>query len=80
MAAKMINLPNALQSALMPLSLLAIITLWLTVSRSYFRRELRIDLRRHGLPICVHCGYDITGIDGLTCSECGKPLIDPANL
>jgi hypothetical protein len=44
---------------------------------SAMRREMRIELRHQGVPICVNCGYDITGIEVLTCPECGSPIIDP---
>lgn len=40
-----------------------------------FRRNvckyLREELRRYGIPICLHCGYDLTGCPSLICPECG---------
>lgn len=40
-----------------------------------FQRRIRRDLRRQlfeqGRPICVPCGYDLTGNDSGRCPECG---------
>lgn len=32
---------------------------------------LREELRRHGIPVCLPCGYDVTGCRSLICPECG---------
>lgn len=43
----------------------------LVVLRRKMRLFLRQELRRHGIPICLHCGYDVTGCTSLICPECG---------
>ena len=35
------------------------------------RRSLRIQLRERGEPICISCGYNLTGNVSGTCPECG---------
>ncbi len=39
-------------------------------------RELRTGVRRQlvlaGIPICIHCGYDLRGIEAPACPECGE--------
>lgn len=44
--------------------------------RRYFPRNaslriLRSTMRRHGVRICVACGYDLRSIDAQACPECG---------
>ena len=43
------------------------------------RRELRVELQKRGVPICIPCGYDLRGQSEARCPECGKPF-DPALL
>ena len=42
------------------------------------RRELREGVRRQlvlrGLPTCLVCGYDMRGLRGETCPECGARI------
>lgn len=35
------------------------------------RRSLRYQLVRKGIPICIHCGYDLRGQVQYNCPECG---------
>lgn len=59
------------------LALLAVLALlyslrWVPCAPSWLR-ERRIDRAlRHGR--CPNCGYDILGLPGFTCPECGKPI------
>jgi hypothetical protein len=45
------------------------------------RGQLRIYLEKAAqsqqLPLCLNCGYDITGLTGRRCPECGKELPAP---
>jgi hypothetical protein len=45
----------------------------LIVHRRAFRRSVREQIRAIGIPLCLHCGYNLTGIDSERCPECGKP-------
>ena len=38
--------------------------------RHQTRRFLRQQLLEHGIPICVKCGYDLTGNTSGKCPEC----------
>jgi hypothetical protein len=42
--------------------------------RRRYRRSLRIELFSIGVPICIHCGYDLTGNTSGICPECGTPI------
>lgn len=37
----------------------------------FMRRSFRQQLRDHGVPICIPCGYDLTGNVTGRCPECG---------
>jgi hypothetical protein len=39
--------------------------------RARVRRSLRQQLFERGVPICVVCGYDLTGNESGVCPECG---------
>ena len=39
--------------------------------RKAWIRELRCLLRERGVPICLHCGYDLRGLAEARCPECG---------
>jgi hypothetical protein len=41
------------------------------IKRDQMRKEIRIELRHTGLPICIKCGYDLISIENSLCSECG---------
>ena len=44
-------------------------------SNAYFRQGCRVHLREQlvarGIPICIKCGYDLTGNESGACPECG---------
>jgi hypothetical protein len=42
-------------------------------------RSLRLQLQEMGIPVCLHCGYDLRGQTDPRCPECGRPF-DPALL
>ena len=42
--------------------------------RSPIRRSLRRQLWNEGLPICIGCGYDLTGNVSGVCPECGTVI------
>jgi predicted RNA-binding Zn-ribbon protein involved in translation (DUF1610 family) len=39
-----------------------------------YRRKVRADIRKLGIPICVRCGYRAASMHTETCSECGKAV------
>ena len=43
-------------------------------SRHRYRRVLRERLNALGVPICMTCGYDLTGNESGVCPECGQPF------
>ncbi len=45
------------------------IAIWFT--RRDVRRRLRAQLSKKGIPVCIPCGYDLTGNVSGTCPECG---------
>jgi hypothetical protein len=49
------------------------IFLLILARRSQVREVLRDCLREQGIPICLHCGYDLQGRAGDNCPECGQP-------
>ncbi|MFH1747038.1 MAG: hypothetical protein ABIG44_08335 [Planctomycetota bacterium] len=53
-------------------ALAAILTLWLV--RRRITCNLRLELRKLGQPICLACGYDLTGNVSGRCSECGTTI------
>ncbi|MGD8453252.1 MAG: hypothetical protein PVJ57_15655 [Phycisphaerae bacterium] len=44
--------------------------------RKRSRRFLRQCLIERGVPVCLHCGYDLRGQTAPRCPECGQPF-DP---
>lgn len=46
------------------------------------RRHLRMYLeevaKRQRLPMCLNCGYNLEGLKGQVCPECGKRIATPA--
>jgi len=40
--------------------------------RNPLRRYLRVQLAAAGIPICIHCGYDLRGSPSGRCPECGE--------
>jgi hypothetical protein len=39
--------------------------------RKIMRRRIRERLRKHGIHLCLNCGYDLRGNRSLRCAECG---------
>ncbi len=50
-------------------ALASILTLWLI--RRRMARNMRAELLKRGKPICLSCGYDLTGNVSGVCPECG---------
>jgi uncharacterized paraquat-inducible protein A len=46
--------------------------------RRSYRRALRLELVKRGIPICTECAYDLTGNVSGRCPECGMPA-PPSN-
>jgi len=44
--------------------------------RNRTRRERRHILTARGVPICVPCGYDLTGNVSGRCPECGEAALE----
>lgn len=42
--------------------------------RRPLQREIRRELNRRGVPICVRCGYNLHGLAEPRCPECGTPF------
>lgn len=36
------------------------------------QRSVRAQIRALGIPLCLHCGYNLTGIESARCPECGN--------
>ena len=45
--------------------------------RSALRAHLKQALQGQRLPVCLSCGYNLTGTTGDRCSECGASVILP---
>lgn len=43
------------------------------VLRSRTKGIMREELRKRGIPVCLHCGYSLRGVPEPRCPECGKP-------
>lgn len=50
-------------------------TTW--IGRRRVQRALRLRLLEHGVPICLTCGYDLTGNTSGRCPECGTKANQP---
>lgn len=44
------------------------------IQQQAMRKEMRIELYDRGVPICLGCGYDTTGLVGDQCPECGANI------
>lgn len=51
--------------------------LWLWLCRRTSRRLLREYLCAQGVPVCLYCGYNLTGQTEARCPECGRPMEMP---
>ncbi len=61
-------------TALVGLTLAGLYVAWWVVVRARVQRRLRTRLVRLGVPICVGCGYDLTGNMSGRCPECGQQV------
>nr|MCB9838070.1 hypothetical protein [Phycisphaeraceae bacterium] len=68
--------PTYLTFSLCAVTLIAIVWWSLRCFRREVRKRLRADLIDLGLPTCLICGLDTTGIKQSTCPECGALLDD----
>ena len=48
------------------------IAVWFT--RRDIRRRLRAQLAEKGIPVCIPCGYNLTGNESGVCPECGTEI------
>jgi hypothetical protein len=64
-------LPCVAYQALIMSSLGAMFLVEVAVTRNRFRQHLREILVQLGVPVCLDCGYDLTGLDSSRCPECG---------
>jgi uncharacterized paraquat-inducible protein A len=48
----------------------AILSLW----HNPLRDQIRLELIRRGIPVCLGCGYNLTGNTSGVCPECGQPF------
>lgn len=47
----------------------------IVTARRRTRHARRQSQRLEGEPVCIRCGYDITGVGGTHCPECGDDLV-----
>ncbi|UCE59492.1 MAG: hypothetical protein JSU63_18865 [Phycisphaerales bacterium] len=45
-------------------------------AREKISRNIRLELVARGMPVCIECGYDLTGNESGVCPECGEPVAD----
>lgn len=48
------------------------LAVYIFVFRPRIRTEVRRELNRMGVPVCVNCGYDLRGQVENRCPECGN--------
>lgn len=68
--------PNHGAATLGAFLVLAVLLLWGRFLRQEYARALRGLLRERGLPVCMACGYNLTGIAERRCPECGAASSD----
>ena len=44
--------------------------------RRHIQRSLREQLAESGIPVCIQCGYDLTGNESGMCPECGNEFAE----
>jgi len=68
-------LPPLLRAVLGGSLLPAVIILaWALLMKRRLQRHLRRELNDAGVPICINCGYQLTGNISGTCPECGTAV------
>ena len=68
---QLLSHPNACFMLTVTCFMIGFILLPLLVFQSRIRRDLRRQLFEQGHPICIPCGYNLTGNDSGRCPECG---------
>ena len=60
------------------LMMLLVPLFFMTLARWFFRRPIQRSLREQlaesGIPVCIQCGYDLTGNESGVCPECGERI------
>jgi len=56
--------------------MLGVMALGFRLARRGIERHLRTRLLAAGVPVCMHCGYDLRGQTQARCPECGRAF-DP---
>lgn len=64
------------------LAAIAVLAGWVVVMRRLRSQSLRRTrwevMARHGLPICIGCGYNLTALQSTRCPECGRSIDENA--
>jgi hypothetical protein len=50
------------------------------LTRERVQKYLRQELHKRDVPICLHCGYNLTGCQSAQCPECGTVIPRPPPL
>jgi len=69
-----LGLPKSLVALLYLAYVFAALSVPTWFTRRAIRRELRVQLKKRGIPICIPCGYDLTGNVSGVCPECGAAI------
>jgi fructose-specific phosphotransferase system IIC component len=51
-------------------SVLVVHVVW----RGPLQAQIRRELNERGIPLCIRCGYNLTGLTQPRCPECGTPF------
>lgn len=68
------SVPSQWSLHLLTAVLLLVVGIAIWYTRQDIRCRLRAQLATKGIPICIPCGYDLTGNVTGVCSECGKKI------